>query len=281
MGVTPPLQHPKTSELGGSALQYRPSERQKKECLGNYLLLSPATTAAAPNPADNSDGINMNKINYYSMFVSIDESGDIGRYPPSPSPFFIITAILTEDKHNLDSVISRIRRKFKKNGKTLPSELKHSNSDKLVIKAILESILSRDCQIISIGIDKRRLNYSRFASLDRIYIGILHQVFYEIIAAYPFESSYTIHIDRGMASSRYDAVCSDFNDILHTVNRTSAASVKIECLPSEVSEAVQAADFIAGTIHTHYRLEDMADDYALWEKIAGKSLKINLLESLR
>ena len=48
------------------------------------------------------------------MFVSIDESGDVGRYPPSPSPFFIITAILTEDKHNLDSVISRIRRKCKK-----------------------------------------------------------------------------------------------------------------------------------------------------------------------
>ena len=215
------------------------------------------------------------------MFVSIDESGDVGRYPPSPSPFFIITAILTEDKHNLDSVISRIRRKCKKNGKVLPSELKYSNSDTSVIKAILGSIVSRDCQIICVGIDKRKLNYSRFDSLDKIYTRVLHQVFYEIIAAYPFESSYTVHIDRGMASSHYAAVCSDFNEILHTVTRASAASVKIECLSSEASEAVQAADFIAGTIHHHYRLEDMADDAVLWEKIAAKSRKITLLEHLR
>lgn len=137
------------------------------------------------------------------MFVSIDESGDIGKYPPSPSPYFIITAVLTEDKHNLDSVISRVRRKFKKSGKALPSELKYSNSDKTIIKATLTSILSRNCQFISLGVDKRNLNYSRFASLDKIYMEILHQIFMEIVATYPFETSYTIHIDRGMASSHY------------------------------------------------------------------------------
>ena len=66
-----------------------------------------------------------------------------------------------------------------------------------------------------------------------------------------------------------------------TVTRASAASVKIECLSSEASEAVQAADFIAGTIHHHYRLEGMADDAVLWEKITAKSRKITLLEHLR
>ena len=215
------------------------------------------------------------------MFVSIDESGDIGKYPPSPSPYLIITAILTEDKHNLESVISRVRRKFRKNGKTLPSELKHSNSDKTIIHAILTNILSRSCQFITVGIDKRNLNYSLFSSLDKIYMGILHQIFTEIITTYPFESSYTVHIDRGMASSHYDAVCSDFNEVLHTINKTSAASVKIECLRSETSEAVQAADFVAGIIHNHYRLENMADDSALWDGIVHKSLKITLLKQLR
>ena len=214
------------------------------------------------------------------MFVSIDESGDVGKYPPSPSPYFIITAILTEDKHNLDSVITRVRKKVKKTGKTLPSELKYSNSDKRLIKAIVTNIASRNCQFISLGIDKRELNYSLIPSLDKIYIAILHQIFYEIITAYPHESSYIIHIDRGMASSHYDIVCSNFIKILHAVNRAPRTVVKIECLRSETSEAIQAADFIAGVIHSHYRLENMVDDSQQWELISKNSLKIHLLKRL-
>jgi len=212
------------------------------------------------------------------MYICIDESGDVGRYPPSPSPYFIIAAIIAENKHNLDGVISRVRRNRKKAGKKLPTEIKYSNTDTYIKNLIIKGISLRNCKFVSIGVDKRKLNYSQITSCDRIYLKTLHNVFSEIISAYPNETSYLIHIDRGMASSHYEEVKSDFSSILNIENPDNIAKVQLECVVSEASETVQQADFIAGEIHKHYRCVMESDE--IWEVISEKSIKLEILEKI-
>jgi len=212
------------------------------------------------------------------MFICIDESGDVGRYPPSPSPYFLIAAIFAKNKYNLDGVISRVRRNRRKAGKKLPAEIKYSNTDTNIKNHIIKEIGLRSCMFVGIGVDKRMVNYSNISSCDRIYLKTLHNVFLEILSAYPNETSYLIHIDRGMASSHYDEVRYDFYSILKTVNPYYSGTVQIECLVSEASEPIQQADFIAGEIHRHYRCEMESD--GLWELIQSKALKIDILNKI-
>ena len=65
-------------------------------------------------------------------YIYIDESGDLGK----DSKYFIISAIISSNKTDLERIINKINRIFKKQLRNF-NEIKGNNTPKYIIKKIL------------------------------------------------------------------------------------------------------------------------------------------------
>ena len=83
-------------------------------------------------------------------YIYIDESGDLG----SDSNYFVMAAIIVDDKVKLDRIINKVRRTNKKElGKF--NELKGTEAKPHIKKKVLKNLNKIDYQAIIIVFDKK------------------------------------------------------------------------------------------------------------------------------
>ncbi|HJJ28848.1 MAG TPA: DUF3800 domain-containing protein [Methanocorpusculum sp.] len=209
------------------------------------------------------------------MYVCIDESGDLGKYPPSPSPWFVLAAILTDSKHELDSIITRIRKKEKSAKHTLPGEIKYRNSSAELKNKVLKSICSKNCTFAAITAKKIPAPQKEQPYRRETYYHLLFTLLTTIIEKYPDEENWIIHIDRGTASYFQERLQVGICEYAGAIHSGNPVKIQIEIVDSLKSEPVQAADFIAGCIYSHY--QNPGADNEIWSEVEDK-LEITALQ---
>ena len=89
-------------------------------------------------------------------YIYIDESGDLGnKY--SSSKYFVMSAIIVDTPKNLNSIIKKTRKKYRKFLHKNP-EIKGNKTDKYIIKKILCKINNLDYEVHAIFLDKQNIH---------------------------------------------------------------------------------------------------------------------------
>ena len=100
--------------------------------------------------------------NEKTLSILIDESGDLG----SDSNYFIMAAIIVDDKLKLDRIINKVRRTNKKElGKF--NELKGTEAKPHIKKKVLEKLNKVDYQAIIIVFDKKNKYKIDYKPVDK------------------------------------------------------------------------------------------------------------------
>jgi len=87
-------------------------------------------------------------------YIYIDESGELAKQ----SDYFVFGAIITNNPKELDNIIKKTRKKYKKQlGNS--SEIKGYTTDDYIIKKILKKLNNTDCKIV--GIIVKNQNYNK------------------------------------------------------------------------------------------------------------------------
>ncbi len=190
------------------------------------------------------------------LYIYIDESGDLGfniRKTKPPSHYFTLSAIVVKtDKENkkISRIPKKIRqRKLKKKHKNKP-ELKFSNSNKTIRKAILKKIVNTELEIHSLTMYKRKVNKELQKKPDVLNNYLLKELLEKCLSAVKTKKI-NIYIDRCMAQEKQEELR---NYIIYTCSKMFYISPQINIyhVDSRKKQAIQVADFVAGAIQYRY-----------------------------
>jgi len=206
------------------------------------------------------------------MYLCIDESGDLGKYPPSKTPYFVIAGIIAKSKGNLDKVIFRVRKKLPAKRQRILSEIKHNNTTTKERLMVLTSICSRDCYFFSYVLVKSNKVDMKPLSNEQCYISGVIKLISDILSSYPDEHEFLIDIDKGPSSKVRQELEEEIKKLIFGRYILPNYTLTIHFLNSQASNEIQAVDFIAGAIHYYYRNEKR--ETAEWKLIENKILNI-------
>lgn len=184
-----------------------------------------------------------------SLFVYIDESGDLGKYG---SKYFTICALLVEEPLVLKRIIKRTRqKKLKKKIKNLP-ELKANNSDKLTREYILNRVAKTSCQIVAIVVEKNNVMNRLFDVKNKLYnyfCGILMD------KVHLPSNNLIIIIDKKHTNT---LMREDFNNYIKNklTLKNSKLIIDISHKESFSLNELQVADFVAWSINRKFNAND-------------------------
>ena len=83
-------------------------------------------------------------------YIYIDESGELAKQ----SDYFVFGAIITNNPKELDNIIKKKRKKYKKQlGNS--TEIKGYTTDDYIIKKILKKLNNTDYKVVGIILDKK------------------------------------------------------------------------------------------------------------------------------
>ena len=186
------------------------------------------------------------------MFICIDESGDLGTYPPSNSPYYVIAALVTDKQQSLQNIVKRFRKKqnLKKKNEKLPAEIKFSALKTRQRILLLDKIAECPCSIYSYVLQKNAGTECRNKEALDIYLDGMEELIRAIAYDYPEESEYIIYIDKGPASQLGFVLDEKICAILKSDKTTT---IEIKRMDSQNAEEIQEADLVAGAIHWEYR----------------------------
>ena len=85
-------------------------------------------------------------------YIYIDESGELSKQ----SKYFVIVAIKVSNPKKMDSLVKKIRYKYKKDLGNL-QEIKGYVIDDYIVKKILNKVNNMDCEINAVFLDKKNL----------------------------------------------------------------------------------------------------------------------------
>jgi hypothetical protein len=203
--------------------------------------------------------------------IYIDESGDLG-FTGESSPYFVIGAIIVrgpERVQRIKTCMSRVKKKLPKKYKNIP-ELKYHNTDDTYRRRVLECISKTNVDIAYLLLRKGQVYH---------YLRDRHQILYNyltgslvstVITNYGFSSDVNVIIDKsldGVVREEFDRYLV-FRSLENGPSRQSAmCRLEIKHADSKQNLCVQAADFIAGTLHRHFRdYLPNEDHYSVIEK---------------
>ena len=187
------------------------------------------------------------------MYICIDESGDLGKYPPSDSPYFVIAGVVTSKQQNLDKVIFRARKKLPDKRQRQLSEMKHTNTTSKERSSVLKILKQRDCEYFGYVLKKNAGKQNTPREIEDYYINGMLQLISDIVSEHPYDREFHIHIDKGPSSSLHLALKSKIKELIQQRLNSLLIDVEIEFLNSQNSNEIQCADFIAGTVHYYFR----------------------------
>lgn len=173
-------------------------------------------------------------------YIYIDESGELGKQ----TNYFIIGAIIVNNSKDLDRLIKKIRRKYKKE-LSKASELKGSKIDNKIIKDLLGKLNNKDYKAIIIIFDKKhgyKLNNYYKSDYNTKYNILASQLSKELI----INSKTSIFIDK---SKNKEEEIKQFNNMfLSNLNNIKNYDVNIKHVNSVNYYGVQVIDLIVWSV---------------------------------
>ena len=97
-------------------------------------------------------------------YIYIDESGDLGK----DSKYFIISAIISSNKTDLERIINKINRIFKKQLRN-SNEIKGNNTPNYIIKKILKRLENIDYEAVIIVFNKENKDKIKYSNNNELY----------------------------------------------------------------------------------------------------------------
>ncbi len=202
------------------------------------------------------------------MKIYIDESGDLG-FGSRMTKYFVIAGLIVRDDLPIRRCFAKIRKNtIKKSIKQLP-ELKYHNSDDVTVRRIIQCVASTDLDIAYALLRKDEV-YDRLHSRHQtVYNYLCGSLVSAIVTKYQPSEPLDVIVDKSL-----DCVGQDmFNDYIvfkaMDQNRNGILdpdSIRIAHKDSQQEVCIQAADFVAGVVHRHYRDGNEANFSAVWRK---------------
>lgn len=197
--------------------------------------------------------------------IYIDESGDLG-FTERSSPYFVIGAIIVEGPERvqrLKTCMNRVKKKLPKKYSNIP-ELKYHNTDDTYRRRVLECISKTGVDIAYLLLRKEQV-YPRLKSQRQILYNYLTGFLVStVISDYEFSSDVNVIIDKsldGVVREEFDRYLA-FRSLENGSSRQLAmCQLEIMHADSKQNLCIQAADFIAGTVHRHFRDYMPYDDH--------------------
>ncbi|MGI6502673.1 MAG: DUF3800 domain-containing protein [Candidatus Methanoculleus thermohydrogenotrophicum] len=190
--------------------------------------------------------------------IYIDESGDLG-FTGRSSPYFVIGAIIVKGPEKVQRIkktcMSRVKKKLPKKHKKIP-ELKYHNTDDRYRRRVLECISKTNVDIAFLLLRKEQVHR---------YLRDRHQILYNyltgslvstIITDYGFSSDVNVIIDKsldGVVREEFDKYLAYRSLENGSFRQPVMCRLEIYHVDSKQNLCVQAADFIAGAVHRHFR----------------------------
>ena len=171
-------------------------------------------------------------------YIFIDESGDLGK----KSNYFVIGAIIVKDSKQLNRIINKTRKKYKKQLEEA-NEIKGSKTPPHIIKKTLNRLNSIDYKTVIIVFDKQYKYKIDFKSNNNYLYNILAS---ELACEININSSTVIYIDK---SKNKESDINIFNKIfLDKLNNFKGFHVKINHVNSVNYKGLQVIDLIVWSV---------------------------------
>ena len=187
-----------------------------------------------------------------TWLIAIDESGNLG----SDSRFFSMAAIVTRRVRSLSPVFKAIPR--------VREESKFYNSTESEIHSVLESFSKTDSCIFAVVVDKHDFK-SKYYGLagNRLYLAVLRDL---MDAAFQYIGSHdaNLFLDRNTFVS-LDQLRSSAKE--YAIKNHSNLK-KCEKATSHQNKCIQIADYVVGTINSHFQNDDDRFYHLIEKKIS-------------
>lgn len=171
-------------------------------------------------------------------YIYIDESGELAKQ----TNYFVFGAIITNNPKELDNIIKKTRKKYKKQLGNA-SEIKGYTTDDYIIKKILKKLSNADCKVVGIILDKRNI-YKVHSIYD-------YNILYDTLASklsqkININNSTSIIVDK--CKNKQEEI-NNFNKLfISNLNNPKNHSVDIKHANSIHYNGLQMADIVAWSI---------------------------------
>lgn len=171
-------------------------------------------------------------------YIYIDESGELGKQ----TRYFVFGAIITNNPKELDSIIRKTRRKYKKQlGNT--SEIKGYTTDDYIIKKILNRLNNTNYKVVGVILDKNNI-YKIPKSYD-------YNILYDTVASklangININNTTSIIVDK--CKNKQEEITNFNKTFISNLNNTNNHTVDVKHTNSIHYTGLQVADLIAWSL---------------------------------
>ena len=171
-------------------------------------------------------------------YIYIDESGELAKQ----SDYFVFGAIITNNPKELDNIIKKTRKKYKKQlGNS--TEIKGYTTDDYIIKKILKKLNNTDYKVVGIILDKKNI-YKIHHSYD--YNILYDKIASELAQRININNSTSIIVDK--CKNKEEEINNFNKQFTANLNNSKNYSVDIKHTNSIHYNGLQMADIIAWSI---------------------------------
>ena len=171
-------------------------------------------------------------------YIYIDESGELAKQ----SDYFVFGAIITNNPKELDNIIKKTRKNYRKQlGSS--SEIKGYTTDDYIIKKILKKLNNTDCKVAGVILDKKNI-HKMHHSYD-------YNILYDTVASklaqiININNSTSIIVDK--CKNKKEEINNFNKQFTSNLNNSKNHSVDIKHTNSIHYKGLQMADIIAWSI---------------------------------
>lgn len=174
-------------------------------------------------------------------YIYIDESGDLGK----DSKYFIISAIISSNKTDLERIINKINRIFKKQLRN-SNEIKGNNTPNYIIKKILKRLENIDYEAVIIVFNKENKDKIKYSNNNELYDIIAS----ELAKMITIKQKTSIIIDK--SKTKHSDIKLFDNYFIENLNNNLNFPIEISHLSSTNSKGLQIIDIISWSYFQNY-----------------------------
>ena len=174
-------------------------------------------------------------------YIYIDESGDLGK----DSKYFIISAIISSNKTDLERIINKINRIFKKQLRNF-NEIKGNNTPNYIIKKILKRLENIDYEAVIIVFNKENKDKIKYSNNNELYDIIAS----ELAKMITIKQKTSIIIDK--SKTKHSDIKLFDKYFIENLNNNLNFPIEISHLSSTNSKGLQIIDIISWSYFQNY-----------------------------
>jgi hypothetical protein len=174
-------------------------------------------------------------------YIYIDESGDLGK----DSKYFVISAIISSNKPDLERIINKINRIFKKQLRN-SNEIKGNNTPNYIIKKILKRLENIDYEAVIIVFNKENKDKIKYSNNNELYDIIAS----ELAKMITIKQKTSIIIDK--SKTKHSDIKLFDKYFIENLNNNLNFPIEISHLSSTNSKGLQIIDIISWSYFQNY-----------------------------